>query len=207
MPPKVKFQKEEIVSAALEIVREKGIDALTARETAAKLGVSTRPIFTYFDTMDQLKGEVYACAKHIYRDYIERGLTEPIANLGVGKQYIRFAKEEPELFRLLYLTKPVGAIGGAIDALRFSQELVRDSIMKIYRMDAATADSYFRDLWLIGFSLCTLIVTDECPYTDEEISDIFTEFSLSVCKAFKEIPGLPKGDFDRDAIFEEMVKK
>ena len=34
-----------------------------------------------------------------------------------------------------------------------------------------------------------------------------TEISLSVCKAYKEIPGLPTGDFDRDAIFRELVKK
>lgn len=207
MPPKVKFQKEEIVSAALDITREKGFDALTARETAAKLGVSTRPIFTYFDTMEQLKGEVYACAKELYKTYILEGLKAPIPNLGVGQAYIRFAKEEPELFRLLYLTKPEGAIGGAMDALRFSQELVRDSVMRVYHMDADTADKYFRNLWLIAFSFCTLIVTDDCPYSDEELSAIFTEVSLCVVKAYKEIPGLPKGDFDRDAIFGELVKK
>ena len=79
--------------------------------------------------------------------------------------------------------------------------------MRIYRMDAGTADRYFRDLWLVAFSFATLIVTDDCPYTDEEISAVFTEVSLSICKAFKEIPGLPRGDYDRDAIFTELVSK
>ena len=74
-------------------------------------------------------------------------------------------------------------------------------------MDARQADSYFRDLWLAVFSFATLIVTDECPYTDEEISAVLTEISLSVCKAYKEIPGLPEGKFDRDAIFRELVGK
>lgn len=37
-------------------------------------------------------------------------------------------------------------------------------------------------------------------------SPIFTEFSLSICKAYKEIPGLPEGKFDREAIFQELVK-
>ena len=207
MPPKVKFQKEEIVSAAVEITREKGIDALTARETAAKLGVSTRPIFTYFDTMEQLKGEVYVYAKDLYRDYILKGLEAPIPNLGVGQQLLRFSKDEPELYKYLFLSPPDGVRGSVMDELRLSQDLVRDSIMRIYHMDADTADKYFRDLWLMAYSFTTLIVTGECPYTDEEISAILTELSLSIVKAYKEIPGLPKGDYDKDAIFQELVDK
>ncbi|MBQ3404963.1 MAG: TetR/AcrR family transcriptional regulator [Oscillospiraceae bacterium] len=207
MPPKVKFQKEEIIRAALNAARVKGIDAVTAREVAKELGVSTRPIFTYYDTMEQLKADVFEMAKEQYREYIERGLAGPVPFLGVGQQYIRFAKEEPELYKLLFLTRPDGVSGGAMEALAFSQELVRDSIMRIYNMDARSAECYFRDLWLMAFSFATLIVTDDCPYTDEEMSAVFTEVSLAVCKAYKEIPGLAEGKFDRDAIFSELVKK
>ena len=67
MAPKVKFQREEIVAAALEAVREKGIDAVTAREVAQRLGVSTRPIFTWYRTMDQLRRDVFAMAMERYR--------------------------------------------------------------------------------------------------------------------------------------------
>ncbi len=207
MPPKVKFQKEEIVIAAVDTVRQKGIEALTARELASRLGVSTRPIFTYFDTMDQLRSEVYAFAKKLYSEYIAEGLRAPIPNLGVGQRYIQFAKDEPALFRLIFLSKPDCASGGAIDALRLTQDLVRESIMRIYNMDASTADRYFRDLWLLAFSFATLIVTDDCPYSNDEISAILTEVSLSLCKAFKEVPGLTTGDIDKDAIFRELVKK
>lgn len=207
MPPKVKFSQEEIVAAAVEVTRQKGVGALTARELAAQLGASTRPIFTYFDTMEQLRGEVYAYAKELYRSRILEGLKEPIPILGVGRSYLRFAKEEPELYKLLYLSKPDGVKGGAIEALQLSQDLVRESVMRTYHMDAATADRYFRDLWLVAFSFTTLIVTDECPYSDEEISAIFTEYSLSLVKAFKEIPGLLTGDFDKDAIFTQLIQK
>ena len=196
---------EEIVAAALRVVRAKGIGSLTAREVAAELGVSTRPIFTYYDTMDQLRRDVYELAKRQYREYIERGLAEPIPFLGVGQQYIRFAREEPELYKLLFLTRPDGVLGGAMEALAFSQELVRDSVMRIYDMDAHAAECYFRDLWLMAFSFATLIVTDDCPYTDEQMSAVFTEVSLSVCKAYKEVPGLPEGRFDRDAMFRELI--
>ena len=79
--------------------------------------------------------------------------------------------------------------------------------MRIYNMDAATADKYFRNLWLVAFSFATLVVTDDCPYTDEEMSAIFTEMSLSLCKAYKEVPGMAEGKFDEDAIFRELVEK
>ena len=206
MPPRVKFMKEEIVEAALRVTREGGIDSLTARSLAAELGASTRPMFTYFETVDELKHEVYEAAKGIYKTYIERGLAEPVPFLGVGQNTIRFAREEPELFRLLFLQKPDGADGGAAEALAFSQDLVRDSIMGIYKMDAYEADCYYRNLWLIAFSFCAMIAAGECPYTDEQMSAMFTEVSLAVCKAYKDIPGLPRGDYDRDAIFRELTK-
>ena len=207
MPPKVKFQKKDIVSAALNVAKRKGIDAVTAREVAKELNVSVGPIFTWFDSMDALKTDVYEQAKGIYRDYIVKGLEEQIPFLGVWHQYMRFAREEPELYKLLFLTKPSAANGGAIEALKFSQDLARESLMRIYNMDAHQADCYFRDLWLISFSYTTLVVTDDCPFTDEEIFAVGTEVSLAVCKADKEIPGLPEGNYDRDAIFRELVKK
>ena len=207
MPPKVRFQRDQIARAALEVARKEGIDAVTAREVAKALKGSVGPIFTWYDTMDQLKAEVREQARGVYRAYIERGLAGPIPFLGVGQQYIRFAREEPELYKLLFLTKPGASGGGAMEALRFSQDLARESLMRIYNMDAETADRYFRDLWLVVFSFATLIVTDDCPYTDAEMSAVLTEVSLSVCKAYKEIPGLPGGDFDSDAIFRALVKK
>ena len=102
MPPKAKFQKEEIVCAALRVAARDGADAVTAREVARELGVSVGPIFTYFDTMDALKAEVYARARERYRAYIERGLSGPIPFLGMWQQYLVFAGEEPELYRLLF---------------------------------------------------------------------------------------------------------
>ena len=207
MPPKVKFQKEEIVSAALNVVRKKGPGALTAREVAKELAVSVGPIFTFFDTMDQLRAEVFDRAKSGYRERLRQGLAGPVPFLGLWQQYIRFAREEPELYRLLFLTRPDSVSGGAMETLRLSQDLARESVMRVYNMDAATADRYFRDMWLAAFSIATLIVTDDCPYTDKEIFDIGAEISLSVCKAYKEIPGLPEGRYDRDAVFRSLVRK
>lgn len=101
--PSVKFTKDEIVEAALRVTRADDIGSLTACSPAAKFGASTRPMFAYFDSMGALKHEVCEAARELYRAYVERGLAEPIPFLGVGQNHIRFAKEEPELYKLLFL--------------------------------------------------------------------------------------------------------
>ncbi len=207
MPPTVKFKKEEIINAALSVAGKKGIDAVTAREVAKTLKVSVGPIFTYYDSMDQLRCDVFEHAKNRYRSYIERGLMEEIPFLGMWRQFLTFAKEEPELYKLLFLTRPDNASGSAMEAMHISQDMARDSIMTMYKLDAHQADCFFRDIWLMAFSFATLIVTDDCPYTIDEMLDIGAEVSLSIFRTSKEIPGLLNGDYDRDACFKEVIEK
>ena len=207
MPPKVKFTKEEIVNAALDVARVKGVNAVTTRDIGAALGVSTRPIFTYFNSMDEVRAEMRSSAETLYRKYIAEGLTAEIPFLGVGMKYIAFAREEPALYRLLFLSPDENGQSGAMAALKTAQTLTRESIQRIYRMDEKTADHYFRDMWLVVHSLAALIVSGAQTYTDAEISATLTEFSLSLCKAFKEIPGFEDGTFDRDGEFRALVQK
>ena len=103
MPPKAKFNREEIVSAAMKIVRKEGGRALTARALAAELGTSTAPIFTAFTSIDDLTAAVKERAEALYASYLARGMEHPLPFKGAGLAYIRFAKEERELFRLLYM--------------------------------------------------------------------------------------------------------
>ncbi len=205
MAPKNKFTKEEMVEAALRVVRARGIGGLTAKTMADELGTSTQPVFTAFGSMDGIKREVYAAAIDVYDHYADAGLREEIPFLGVGRQYIRFAREEPELYRLLFLTQ--SREYGAMQAMQHLQELVRPTLMAVYHITAGEADVYFRDLWLVAHSLSTLIVTGDCPYSDRELGQILTGFSVSICKAIKEIPGFAAGTFDRDAAFRALVEK
>ena len=59
----------------------------------------------------------------------------------------------------------------------------------------------------MGHSLATLIVTGGCPYSDREIAQILQGFSVSICKAIKEIPGFTAGTFERDAVFRSLTAK
>ena len=205
MAPKNKFTKEEMVEAALRVVRANGIDALTAKTMADALGTSTQPIFTAFGSMDGIKEEVYAAAIRVYDRYTDAGLKERIPFFGVGMQYIRFAREAPELYRLLFLTRAQDKSFSAMQSMQHLQSLVRPTLMHIYRITEQEADLYFRDLWFVVHSLSTLIVTGDCPYSDREIGQILTGVSISICKSIKEIPGFADGSFDRDAAFRALI--
>lgn len=205
MAPKNKFTREEMVEAALRVVRAKGIDGLTAKTLADELGTSTQPVFTAFGSMDAVRREVYAAAVRVYDGYTNTGLKEKIPFFGVGMQYVRFAREEPELYRLLFLTRTQEY--SAIKSMEHLRELVRPTLVKIYHITAAEADIYFRDLWFVVHSLSTLIVTGDCSYSDGEIGQILTGMSISICKSIKEIPGFAAGTFDRDGVFRTLISE
>ena len=207
MPPSGKFTKEEIVNAALQVVREKGTAALTTRQIAAVLGVSTRPIFTYFQNMQQVQEAVRQAAQALYHSYIKKGLEQVHPFIGLGEQYIRFATQEPELYRLLFLPLAPGSENKAMEEMERTQNLVLEFLQQIYQLDEAAAKRFFRDVWLVAHSLAALLVTTCCPYSPEEIRQILTSVSLSVCKACKEIPEFVTNHLDKDTLFRSIIEK
>ena len=102
MPRKPTTTKEAMIEGAFQMIREKGHAFLTARNLAAFLGCSTQPIMYHFPTMEQLKRVVYSQADRFHTDYLMRssGKNDPL--LEIGLNYIRFAIEEPHLFRFLF---------------------------------------------------------------------------------------------------------
>jgi AcrR family transcriptional regulator len=105
MPPKVKVTKEDIVNTAVTIVRNSGEQAINARIIASALNCSTQPIFSNFASMQELRLAVVEKADQLCREYVQRevesGKFPPYKASGMA--YIRFAEEEKELFKLLYM--------------------------------------------------------------------------------------------------------
>ncbi len=75
MPPRAKFTREEIVDAGLRIVRRRGIGGVTARELGAELGSSARPVFTVFQSMEEVQAEIVKAAREVYNRSVKRGLS------------------------------------------------------------------------------------------------------------------------------------
>lgn len=107
MPPKPKYDREKIIDIAVNLVREKGADALTAREMAKYLCTSSRPIFTAFENMSELKKAVIDRCNSIYEEYCKREVAEKLypEYKALGMAYIKLAKEESNIFNLLFMSK------------------------------------------------------------------------------------------------------
>ena len=206
MPPKFKFKREEIVEAAVNLTRRGGVDAVTARGIAGELGVSTQPIFTCFKNMEEAKEEVRIYAEKLCHNYLEKGVEASIPFFGFGIAYIRFAKEESELYKMLFIN-PDKKGESMLDTLSGIRSIVINSIEKTYRFNEKEAKRLFRDLWLAAHSIATLCVGGICPFSDEEIAKILTGFSVSICKSIKEIKGFVDDSFDRDEVFGEIIKE
>ncbi len=99
MPPKVRFTREEIIRAALDITRESGPEALTARSLAARLDCSAKPIFGLFRSMDEVQQEVLKAGYQFYGETIARAMEsgEYPPYKASGMAYIDFARRAGKL--------------------------------------------------------------------------------------------------------------
>ena len=102
MPPKSRITREMIVAAALETAREAGAEAINARTVAGRLGCSTQPVMYQFATMEELKRAAYAQADQLHTAFLLNFSGEKDPILEIGLNYIRFAIQEPRLFRFLF---------------------------------------------------------------------------------------------------------
>lgn len=187
MPPMAKFSREEIISAALEIVRERGIDAVTARELGARLNSSARPVFTVFENMEEVRKEVVKAAKEVYRQYVEQGLAQELAFRGVGLAYIQFAIKEPKLFQLLYMGEQceVSDITHVLAVIDENYEAILQSVQKPYGLKREQAKRLYQHLWIYTHGIGTLCATQVCYFSDAEIEKMITEIFISLLEKMK----------------------
>lgn len=188
MPPKAKFSKAEIVEAALSIVRENGIQALTARALGEKLGSSARPVFTVFQGMEEVQEEVRKAAKALYKEYVERGLTDTPAFRGVGTQYILFAIEEPKLFQLLFMEEKehIPDLTEVLMLIDESYDRILASIGTSYGLTGAAAEKLYRHMWIYSHGIATLCATKMCCFSGEEIRAMIAEVCTSLIRRIRE---------------------
>lgn len=103
MPPKAKITKEMVIDAAFDIARTEGAEQINARTVSQKLGCSTQPVMYHFAKIEDIKRAAYEKADWLHTGYL-MNVDERSEDfmLGIGLNYIRFAIEEPNLFRFLF---------------------------------------------------------------------------------------------------------
>lgn len=102
MPPKTKFNREDIVEAAFEIAKEEGFAGITARSVAKRLGSSVAPIYVHFAAIDDL---IAAVVQRVFAlsDELLAKQKGPHLFKNIGKASLAFAREYPVFLRELVL--------------------------------------------------------------------------------------------------------
>ena len=173
MPPKPKYEKRDMIDAALQIARESGISAVTAREVAARLGCSTRPVFTCFSGMEELQNAVTDAAWEMFYAYLRVADDYVPAFKKRGLQMVRFAKEEPKLFRLLFMTESTQDYGDWSRSYLHGFEKDIAAIKSLYHVSKQEASLLFHQVFLCTCGVCTLQTSNVCTFSEQELVTMF----------------------------------
>lgn len=171
MPPKAKITKEMVIDAAFEIVRAEGVENVNARTVSKKLGCSTQPVMYHFATIEELKRTVYEKANMYHTEYL-MSISETQENvmLGIGINYIRFAVEEPDLFRFLFQSG-FAAENSLLEMIDAEELLPVLSVMrKAMDMDLEQTKEIFITLALFVHGYASIIANNSLEYDEKLIT-------------------------------------
>ena len=177
MPPKAKFTKEQITKAALGVVSEKGVQALTAKELGAALGTSTTPIFTVFNSMQEVQDAVMLAAMERFEEYAHKAAHIKPVFKQVGMQMILFAKAEPKLYQLIFMSSISEAqtFDDIYAHLGSVADECLDVLQKDYDLSKENAKTLFEHVWIHTFGIGALCATGVCDFSHEQIAEMLTQ--------------------------------
>ena len=175
MPPSIRFDRQQILETAISLVREEGMEALNARAVAGRLGCSTQPVFRAFDNMEQLRQAVIEEAQRLYDVHMENSKhQEGPPYKAAGMAYVHFAREERELFRLLFMrdrrneAPPHDMHGPYI-------EYILDTIVNATGITRSQAYTFHLIMWIYVHGLASMVATHYQDFSDEDIDLLLTQ--------------------------------
>ena len=184
MPPKVKITKEDIINIAVDIVRKNGAQAINARTIASALNCSTQPVFSNFATMEELRLAVVDQADVLCQAYMKRevesGKYPPYKANGMA--YIRFAKEEMELFKLLYMRdRSAETIPEETDVSNQMETIIQNNT----GLEGSDKKLFHLEMWAYVHGIATMIATGFFDLDWDLISRMLTDSYQGLKKQFE----------------------
>lgn len=174
MPPIKKYDKDSILNTSLAIVSKEGIDKLNARRIAAYLNSSVNPIFNNFKNMDELKSELYKRIYQIYQEYMNNGKnSQGMKNSykGMGMGYIRFAKDYPEYFKIIFMQESNLNAESFILSDDEGNDVIKEG-QKLTGLSYEEQKKFHIRVWIFTHGIACLVATKTVNLTDDEISEL-----------------------------------
>lgn len=169
MPRNALLTKEAVTAAGLAIVRREGQNALTARALSRELGCSLSPIFTVFKDMDEIQVSVKKAAEDYFADFMKDVNEFEPAFKEFGLRLVRFAKQDGNLFDMLFLSR-----GSRSDiAGQIAQRSLMD-IQQNYNLNDSQASMIFKQMWPVATGIASLCVHRPMAFSEEETGQILS---------------------------------
>lgn len=173
--------KDQILTAAYDIVATEGFSRFTARNIASKMKCSTQPIYLEFKNMDDLKEELFEKIEIYLRDIVFARVVTGDPLLDMNLNYVRFATDEKVLYRSLYLEGHSGE-----DMLnQFSHDLFMENINKdpeLSLLDEEMKTAIFSGTWIVATGIASLKSGGLINPTDDNIKALLNDVITSVIK-------------------------
>lgn len=165
MPRRARFTKEDIVAAGLRIVRKNGFDAVSARSLGKELGTSSSPMFTVFKDMNEVLDAIGTAAERLFISYME-GVTDYLpAFKEFGLRLVSFAKQESNIFQMLFLGKD--------SRPEIAEKIARECLCPVehgYDLDRDQADLLFIQMWPVACGIAALCVKHPEDFPEDVVS-------------------------------------
>ena len=173
MPAVKKVSKERIIDAAVEVLRDGGFSAINARSVAKKLGCSTQRIYLSFQSMDELKVALTERAIQLHTQRVRDSLRAHQGNdsrySSYGMGFVKFAAEEKQLFRWLYLEgKQLGPYQNDV----LLPEVIA-VIVEEFGYSEDVARRFHQDMIYFSYGLAILANTGHLHLTETELREAF----------------------------------
>ena len=154
------YTRENIIDAAVELIRKQGWAQVTTRKIARQMGASTMPIYSHVKSVDELEHEIRARVRSMLKDFQLRSYTDqPLLNLAFG--YVVFARDEKQLFRFLYLDRPDLIESGNLTGIKdsFFEQFGQDSPVgaALSAMEASGEEAMIQNTWIFTHGLAMLV--------------------------------------------------
>jgi AcrR family transcriptional regulator len=172
MPPRVNVTSNQILEAAFALTREQGYESVNARSIAKRIGCSTQPIFSRFTSMDELKHAFHTYLGEYFTGYVMQRMVGENPFRQVGIAYIAFAKEEPNLFRVLFMSdiqKLDGFTGFFGDADNVE---VATQLSKGLGISFKAAKRLYMKSWIFAHGIASMIATNSIQLSDGDIQEM-----------------------------------
>ncbi len=142
---------DALVAAAQQMFADRPVDEVTVEEIGQHAGVAVGSIYNNFGSKEGLYAAVVARALDVDRDYMDRAYTpdrNPIEQLlAASEQYLRFALDHPQFFRMLaFPTKPGPYAAAADTAALLSRRVDEQNARMVDAIERGIADGSIRQL-------------------------------------------------------------